>query len=273
MNDLNYQSVRWGGRRVLNSSGRDPLRHHVSISPCNLIHSYYFLSHQITQIQSSPVRSPVTGHSKSDTPTPPDGLNINKSGGIVKDLTKPEKVVYPDYALAKSSVRVDQPENPSAKALSKRLFFAHSFMVGVMGALRSAAPRSGKVNPVAPATLLIDLNGGSSQLSEGTTMSEQNSSPKTPVDAPSLCETVNFIDGLSQEGFSQIAAIANLLQKRLEQGIRHDWEWLDLHRSLGVIREKAQATEVSINIEAEAVGCDFVNESERNVRSSMRSGL
>lgn len=42
------------------------------------------------------------------------------------------------------------------------------------GVFGRAAPRSGKVNPVAPATLLIDLNGGGSQSSEDLIMSKKS---------------------------------------------------------------------------------------------------
>ncbi len=48
----------------------------------------------------------------------------------------------------------------------KRFFYA-LFLAGVMGALRGAVLLYGKVNPVASVTLLIDLNGDSSQLTRG----------------------------------------------------------------------------------------------------------
>lgn len=61
------------------------------------------------------------------------------------------------------------------QALTRSAFFTpeNQFMVGRMGALRSAAPLSGHVSPVRPATRLTDINGGSSlTLSESTAMTE-----------------------------------------------------------------------------------------------------
>lgn len=67
-----------------------------------------------------------------------------------------------------------------------KCFFYACFMVGCMGAPRGAPSLvNGKVNPVQPATLLIDLNGGSFyKLHENTIMSNNN--PVRFVHIPAL---------------------------------------------------------------------------------------
>lgn len=75
--------------------------------------------------------------------------------------------VAPQWA---AGVSVLQTEHEGA--LCCAFFCAYRFMVGVMGALRSAAPRCGNANPVTPATLLVSVNGGSSlTVTEATPMS------------------------------------------------------------------------------------------------------
>ena len=51
-------------------------------------------------------------------------------------------------------------------------------MVGCIGALRSAVLVDGKVNPVQPATRLIDLNGGSSQTNNEDAIMSTNQTPE-----------------------------------------------------------------------------------------------
>lgn len=65
---------------------------------------------------------------------------------------------------------------------TKRLFLCPRSMAGASGALRSAAPRSGKANLVAPATLSISLDGGDSQLSEDYAMSALSVLPTHAVE-------------------------------------------------------------------------------------------
>ncbi len=71
-----------------------------------------------------------------------------------------------------------------------------------------------------------------------------------------LKEVVCNMDGLSQEGLSQISAIAGLAMFRIEQGIEHAWHLDSIYNALLVIKAKAYDTENCINGEAEDVGCD-----------------
>ena len=88
------------------------------------------------------------------------------------------KLDLPVYSQlhTKELQRIDLLKYERIGAQSKRFFCFLRSMVGAMGALRSAAPRSGQVNPVAPAALLISLNGDSSQLYEDIAMSHLNCS-------------------------------------------------------------------------------------------------
>lgn len=75
-----------------------------------------------------------------------------------------------------------------------------------------------------------------------------------------LCNTIQFIDALSQEGFGQIAAIAGLLKTAIEKGIADDnLSTKDLYTAVCAIRGKAQDIESCINSEAESVGCNYTS--------------
>ncbi|MBB5188545.1 hypothetical protein HNQ57_002835 [Zhongshania antarctica] len=91
----------------------------------------------------------------------------------------------------------------------------------------------------------------------------------TPEDSPQvtaqvdstreLCNTIQFMDALSQEGFGQIASIAELLKSAIEKGIEdNNLRPEDLYMSVCAIRGKAQDIENCINSEAESVGCNYV---------------
>lgn len=89
---------------------------------------------------------------------------------------------------------------------------------------------------------------------------------KTPsamtADAQKLRATVNYMDNLSQGGFSEIAAIAKLALMSLEtpEGHRH----LDnVVHALRNIWGRADDVQNSINCEAEEVGCNYVDEAEQ----------
>lgn len=71
-----------------------------------------------------------------------------------------------------------------------------------------------------------------------------------------LRETIKNIDNLSQIGFSEIAAIANLALTALKtpDGYRHPQ---NIAYAFQVIRDKAQDIENCINAEAETVGCNY----------------
>lgn len=78
------------------------------------------------------------------------------------------------------------------------------------------------------------------------------------VDAKNLREAIQNIDALSQDGFSEIAAIAGLALSRLEmpEGLLH---LEDVAYALQAIRGKAQDTKNCINGEAESVGCNYTD--------------
>ncbi|WP_295874040.1 hypothetical protein [uncultured Zhongshania sp.] len=75
-----------------------------------------------------------------------------------------------------------------------------------------------------------------------------------------LCNTIQCMDALSQEGFGQIAAIAGLLKTAIEKGIQDDnLNPKDLYTAVCAIRSKAQDIENCINSEAESVGCHYTS--------------
>ena len=96
--------------------------------------------------------------------------------------------------------------------------------------------------------------------------------PEVPMPAPTtrcrcstvekLRDTVNVMDCLSQGGFSEIAAIASLALRSLEnsEGYRNRD---DIAAAFAAIRGKAQDIGNCINSEAESVGCNYTNDAER----------
>lgn len=81
-----------------------------------------------------------------------------------------------------------------------------------------------------------------------------------PTAAPSvedLLNTIKTMDSLSQEGFSQIAAIASLALLAMQTDAPHVTE--NVVQALRAIRGKAQDIENCINYEAEMVGGNHVD--------------
>jgi hypothetical protein len=88
-----------------------------------------------------------------------------------------------------------------------------------------------------------------------------------------LCNTIQFIDALSQEGFGQIAAIAGLLKTAIEKGIENDnLSSKDLYTAVCAIRGKAQDIENCINSEAESVGCNYTSKLSDIQRKQITGG-
>ena len=85
-----------------------------------------------------------------------------------------------------------------------------------------------------------------------------------PVSADAAClrQTMTLIDSLAQDGFSEIAAVAKLALAALEtpDGYRHPE---NIAWALSAIWAKAEQIEAFINNEAEKVGCNYVNDSQR----------
>ena len=82
--------------------------------------------------------------------------------------------------------------------------------------------------------------------------------------------TITSMDGLSQGGFSEIAAIAKLALKSLEtpDGYR---SMDSIASALESICGKAENTQNRINAAAEQVGCNHVNDAERRRWAALRT--
>lgn len=102
-------------------------------------------------------------------------------------------------------------------------------------------------------------------------MADANTSITTPgKPSPSvktLITTITNIDGLSQDGFSKITAIAHLALVSLEapQG---NGTFEDIAHALEAICGIGSETKECINSEAEGVGANFVNEGNRCRRAA-----
>jgi hypothetical protein len=81
-------------------------------------------------------------------------------------------------------------------------------------------------------------------------------------DTQQLRYTINTIDAMSQNAFSEIAAIAGLALSRLEtpEGLLR---LEDIAYALQAIRSKAHDIENCINAEAESVGCNYKDAAQR----------
>ncbi len=77
-----------------------------------------------------------------------------------------------------------------------------------------------------------------------------------------FCSTINFMDCLSQGGFSEISSIAKLALSRLEtpDGYQH---LDDIANALAAIWGTAERIQNCINSEAELVGCNYVDDAQR----------
>jgi len=172
-------------------------------------------------------------------------------------------MAYASPTGAKSPVGISNLFYPSAQALTRSVFFVSTdFMVDCIEALRSAAPRIGITNSVQSAThLLVKLLGGYKNLSEDITMSKQPS-----IDA--LQNAVKTIDSFSQQGFSEIGAIARLALAALESPTISPRTPDDVAKALRAIWGISDDIENCINSEAEYVECSHTDEStERRYRA------
>ena len=74
-----------------------------------------------------------------------------------------------------------------------------------------------------------------------------------------LRATIQNLDCLSQEGFTEISAIAKLILTGMEAGASgNDMETIAY--AIRVIWSKADDTQNAINCDAEAVGCNYVDD-------------
>lgn len=79
--------------------------------------------------------------------------------------------------------------------------------------------------------------------------------PGKSADVIKLHNTIELLDSLSQEGFSQIAAIAGLALAAMQTQAGNDLEAIAY--ALQAIKSKARDIENCINAEAEQVGCNY----------------
>lgn len=90
-----------------------------------------------------------------------------------------------------------------------------------------------------------------------------------------LQDIVESMDHLSQNGFSEIAAIAQLAKERIER-LDYYSDLEDVAIALGSIRGRALDIQNCINCEAESVGCHYIPEDrerlwvERKVREALQ---
>ena len=82
------------------------------------------------------------------------------------------------------------------------------------------------------------------------------------VDIEKMRGVVNLLDGLSQEGFGQIASVARLALSHLENPRAYDGGHEHIARALEAIVYRAEDIMNLINAEAEGVGCNFVDSGE-----------
>ena len=85
-----------------------------------------------------------------------------------------------------------------------------------------------------------------------------------------LCNAVESMDGLSQDGFSEIAAIAKLALAWLEKpdAYRH----MDVTaNALSAIWGKAEDIQNCINSQAEEVGCNYVDDAQSRRWAAQRA--
>lgn len=91
----------------------------------------------------------------------------------------------------------------------------------------------------------------------------------TKVTTEKLQATIRDMDGMAQDAFSEIAAIAKLVLAALENPITCN-DTNAIAHVLGAIRSKALDAENCINAYAEEVGCNYVDEAERRRWAAMR---
>lgn len=74
-----------------------------------------------------------------------------------------------------------------------------------------------------------------------------------------LKSTIETLDALSQDGFSEISTLAGVALKLMETPDAYLWPET-IAQLLGTIRVKAEDIENLINCEAENVGCNYKDE-------------
>ena len=107
---------------------------------------------------------------------------------------------------------------------------------------------------------------------EGCSMSRKSTEATTATEVDELRAAIDLMDNLSQDGLSEITAIAKLALLGLEspESYRH----LDnIAHALKAIWSKANDTQDSINGEAERVGCNHVDKAERRRWDAQRIAL
>ena len=107
---------------------------------------------------------------------------------------------------------------------------------------------------------------------EGCSMSRKSTEATTATEVDELRAPIDLMDNLSQDGLSEITAIAKLALLSLESpdSYRH----LDnIAHALKAIWSKANDTQDSINGEAERVGCNHVDKAERRRWDAQRIAL
>jgi hypothetical protein len=92
-------------------------------------------------------------------------------------------------------------------------------------------------------------------------MNVTNLNPTNARSAEDLLNTIQTMDALSQEGFSQIAAIASLALLAMETAAPNDVA--NVVQALRAISGKAHDIENCINYEAEMVGGNYVDMDRR----------
>ena len=156
---------------------------------------------------------------------------------------------------AKSGSGIGLPST-SAKALIRSAFFVPAIYGGLLRGASARRSRTGKTNSVQPATLLIGLNGGGFfGKYEVVTMENPTLNPSGLTETKALYEAIRDVNGLAQEGFLQVAALASLVALRLESGIQYAWQQEELRYALEVIRSRSLDARSCILCIAQDSGC------------------
>lgn len=103
-------------------------------------------------------------------------------------------------------------------------------------------------------------------------MAKANSTATThlELEVDKLCNKINLMDCLSQDGFSEISSIAKLALSRLETPDGYN-RIDDIANALDAIWKKADDIENCINSEAEEVGCNYTDEAQRRRWEAIRA--
>ena len=79
--------------------------------------------------------------------------------------------------------------------------------------------------------------------------------PSGLTETKALYEAIRDVNGLAQEGFLQVAALASLVALRLESGIQYAWQQEELRYALEVIRSRSLDARSCILCIAQDSGC------------------